>query len=249
MEDGKLSMLTRFGITVLLVALALAPAEAQRKSRKDYLITLTTDAGPMRLVLSDKTPLHKANFIKLARENFYDGLLFHRVIQDFMIQGGDPDSRNAVEKVALGNGGVKYRIPAEFDASLFHRKGAVGAARDNNPEKASSGSQFYIVQGKPYTDETLDQQLKRIVSGPSGTPRKPTASQREVYRTVGGSPHLDGNYTVFGQVIDGLTVIDSIAARPGDARNRPLKDVAMQKVTVKKMRKKKITRQYGYVYE
>lgn len=249
MENGKLKVLARISLVILVLSLAFSCAGTKGKSRKDYLVTMTTDAGTMRLVLSDKTPLHKANFIKLAREKYYDGLLFHRVIQDFMIQAGDPDSRGAAGKVALGNGGVKYVIPAEFDASLFHRKGAVGAARDNNPEKASSGSQFYIVKGKPYTNETLDQQLKRIVSGPSGTPRQATEAQRQVYRTAGGSPNLDGNYTVFGQVIDGLAVIDSIAAQPGDARNRPLKDVAMQKVTVKKMRKKKITKQYGYVYE
>lgn len=249
MDNGQFGIAARFVVLITLLFLTSLPAEAQRSSRRDHLVTIETDAGPMRLVLSDKTPLHKANFIKLTKENFYDGLLFHRVIEEFMIQGGDPDSRGAKAKAAIGSGGVKYRIPAEFDASLFHRKGAVAAARDGNPEKASSGSQFYIVQGKPYTDQTLDQQLARIVNEPAGLLRQPTEAQRQVYRTAGGSPHLDGNYTVFGQVIDGLAVVDSIAARPRDARNRPLNDAVMQKVTVKKMRKKKITKRYGYLYE
>ncbi len=195
----------------------------------------------MHLILFDETPLHKANFLKLAKDKFYDGLLFHRVIENFMIQGGDPNSKNAEAGVALGNGSVGYKIPAEFRPDLFHRKGAVAAARDNNPKKESSGCQFYIVQGRPMQGDDLEKQLARA-------PRQATEAQKEVYRTLGGSPHLDGNYTVFGQVIDGLAVIDSIAARPCDARDRPLKDVAMQ-VSVKKMRKKKITKMYGYRFD
>lgn len=232
---------------LLLVLLTLSPAIAQKRSKKDYLISLSTEAGTMHLILFDETPLHKANFLKLAMDKFYDGLLFHRVIENFMIQGGDPNSRNAEAGIALGNGSVGYKIPAEFRPDLFHRKGAVAAARDNNPEKESSGCQFYIVQGRPMTSDELDKQLARII--PKSTPpRQPTEAQKKVYQTLGGTPHLDGNYTVFGQVIDNLAVIDSIAARPGNARNRPNKDVRMD-VSVKKMRKKKITKKYGYPFE
>lgn len=223
------------------IATLVLPVQAQKKKKKDYLVTITTDAGAMRLVLFDETPLHKANFIKLAQEKFYDGLLFHRIIEAFMIQGGDPNSRNAKAKESLGNGDVGYKIPAEIRPNLFHQKGALGAARDNNPQKESSGCQFYIVEGRPMKGADLDRQLERAT-------RKTTDAQKEVYQTRGGTPHLDGGYTVFGQVIDGLAVIDSIATRPRDARDRPLKDVAMQ-VSVEQMRKKKITKKYGYSFE
>ena len=230
-------------MTLLFLGIAtlVSPVQAQKKKKKDYLVTITTDAGAMRLVLFDETPLHKANFIKLAQEKFYDGLLFHRIIEAFMIQGGDPNSRNAKPKESLGNGDVGYKIPAEIRPNLFHQKGALGAARDNNPQKESSGCQFYIVEGRPMKGADLDRQLERAT-------RKTTDAQKEVYQTRGGTPHLDGGYTVFGQVIDGLAVVDSIATRPRDARDRPLKDIAMQ-VSVEQMRKKKITKKYGYSFE
>ncbi len=247
MDSGQLKWRGTQTVFLSLVLLAASPAFAQKKSKKDDLITLSTKAGTMQIILFDKTPLHKANFLKLAKDNFYDGLLFHRVIENFMIQGGDPNSRNAESGVALGNGSVGYRIPAEFHPELFHQKGAVAAARDNNPQKESSGCQFYIVQGRPLSGADLEKQLARAPRDPI-TPREATEAQKEVYRKIGGSPHLDGNYTVFGQVIDGLAVIDSIATRPTDARDRPLKDVTMQ-VSVKKMRKKKITKKYGYRFD
>ncbi|MBU1821026.1 MAG: peptidylprolyl isomerase, partial [Bacteroidetes bacterium] len=150
------------------------------------------------------------------------------------------NSRQAASGVALGSGSPGYRVPAEFHPDLFHRKGAVAAARDNNPEKASSGSQFYIVQGRKWTEETLEAQLVCA-------PRKPTEAQKQVYLTEGGTPHLDGGYTVFGQVIDGMSVIDSIAARPRSQTDRPLRDVPM-KVSVERMKKKKITKRYGYIF-
>lgn len=237
-------MMKKYRVLVLLflgVASLGLPVQAQKKKKKDYLVTITTEAGPMRLVLFDETPLHKANFIKLAKEKFYDGLLFHRIIEAFMIQGGDPNSRNAKSKEALDNRDVGYKIPAEIHPNFFHRKGALGAARDNNPQKESSGCQFYLVQGRPMPGADLDRQLERAT-------RKPTDSQKKVYQTLGGTPHLDGGYTVFGQVIEGLAVIDSIAARPRDARDRPLKDVTMQ-VSVEQMKKKKITKKYGYSFE
>lgn len=212
---------------------------AQKNSKKDYLITISTDFGDMFLVLHDQTPKHKANFLKLAQEGFYNDLLFHRIIEGFMIQGGDPKSKEAKAGERLGSGDVGYTIPAEFDSSLIHRKGALSAARNNNPQKASSGCQFYIVQGKPQNPAQLKQLNKGGV--------KYTEAQRKIYETQGGVPHLDQNYTVFGQLIQGHEVLDRIASQPKDSSDRPVKDIRM-KVSVKKMRKKKITKTYGYTF-
>lgn len=214
---------------------------AQKKSNKDEVVTITTNQGTMRFILFDEAPKHKANFIKLAKDKFYDGLLFHRVIDDFMIQGGDPNSRNAKPDEMLGKGDNGYKIPAEFSPKLFHQKGALAAARDNNPAKESSGCQFYIVQGRKWSKPNLEKQATRAA-------RKLTDDQKKVYETVGGTPHLDGSYSVFGQLIDGMDVIDKIGSVERDERDRPEKDVAM-KVSVKKMKKKKITRKYGWNYE
>lgn len=200
------------------------------KNDKETLVQISTSYGDMLIELSDKTPMHKANFIKLAKEGFYDSTLFHRVMEGFMIQGGDPDSKQAPIGTVLGNGGPSYTVSAEFDTSLFHIKGALAAARqpDNvNPQKASSGSQFYLVQGKKYSVKELknmERALKR---------RMPeyalTQEQVEAYTTVGGIPFLDKNYTVFGQVIKGINVIDSIASVPVNRKNnhRPLANVPM----------------------
>jgi cyclophilin family peptidyl-prolyl cis-trans isomerase len=216
-------------------------AQAQKVSGRDYLVTIKTPFGEMKAILYDQTPLHKANFIKLAKDDFYDDLLFHRIIDGFMIQGGDPDSRFAKAGVALGNGGDEIPlVPAEFRPELFHRKGALAAARGSDPQKRSSGCQFYIVEGRVMKGDILEAQIKR-----SGRPA--TAAQREIYQTLGGSPHLDGAYTVFGQVISGLKVIDAISKQPRDSANRPLKDIKM-KVSVKKIRKKKILKRYGYSF-
>lgn len=187
-------------------------------------IRLTTDSGVIVLRLYDKTPLHRDNFLKLVSEKFFDSLLFHRVIKDFMIQGGDPVSKNAAPGDMLGMGGPGYRIPAEFDSTLFHKKGALAAAREGdqvNPERQSSGSQFYIVAGKVYTDMMLD-------GIESQQKRKIPANQRAVYKTVGGTPFLDMNYTVFGETESGLEVIDKIANVTRDPNNRPLKDIRMK---------------------
>jgi cyclophilin family peptidyl-prolyl cis-trans isomerase len=229
---------------LLLLLLTFFQSVAQKKSKKEELITIYTSYGEMKAILYDQTPLHKQNFLKLAKEHFYDSLLFHRIIEGFMIQGGDPNSKNAKAGERLGNGGGNLeRIPAEFHPELFHKKGTLAAARDNNPEKKSSACQFYIVQGKTYNDSDLEVQLKRM----AGT-RMPTPVQRETYKTLGGTPHLDGNYTVFGQVISGLAVLDSIAHQPKDRTDRPLKDIRMS-MKVEKMKKKKITKQYGYRFE
>lgn len=211
------------------------------QSKKDYLVTITTPWGDMHAILHDQTPLHKANFLKLADDKFYDGLLFHRIINLFMIQGGDPDSRKAKQGTMLGNGDVGYKIPAEITPELFHKKGVLAAARDNNPTKASSGCQFYVVHGQVWNDLTLQQQIARSPQ------RVFTDTQKQIYKTIGGTPHLDGNYTVFGQIIDNLWVVDSVATQQRDANNRPLNDIAM-KITCKKMRKKKITKLYGWEF-
>lgn len=231
----------------LLLALLLMPllVIGQNRKKKDYLVSLNTQFGTLRLVLYDQTPKHKENFIKLVNQKFYDSLLFHRVIPMFMIQGGDPNSRRAKPDEPLGRGDVGYKIPAEFVPTLFHKKGALAAARDNNPEKASSGCQFYIVQGRVWNDEELQKQIARIENMKGHVP---TDEQKQVYKTIGGAPHLDGNYTVFGEVIDGLAVVDSIAKQPRNEMDRPNQDIRM---TMKGdwVRKKKITKQFGYKYQ
>jgi cyclophilin family peptidyl-prolyl cis-trans isomerase len=237
---------------------------------------ITTPFGQMKGRLYDETPLHRDNFTKLVNEGYYDSLLFHRVIQNFMIQGGDPESKNAPKGKQLGNGGPDYTIPAEFNPKFFHKKGALAAARqgDNvNPSKASSGSQFYIVQGAVYDSLRLTQMNQKITESNLGSavqaalmsPEKATIRtkidslrkakdntalmqiweelkveaqqkdpslasgfsdlQKKAYSTIGGTPHLDGAYTVFGEIYEGLNIIDSIAAVKGDRNNRPLEDV------------------------
>ncbi len=217
----------------LLVLITIASCSASRpatpKIKKPVQVKLTTDSGVIVLKLYDKTPLHKSNFIKLVKERFYDGLLFHRVVNDFMIQGGDPNSKNAKPGVLLGEGGLKYTIPPEFDTSLFHKRGALAAAREadeNNPKKASSPTQFYIVDGKTYTDDEMDMIEKRFhISIPQ--------DHREFYKTIGGDPFLDMNYTVFGEVVSGMDVVEKIANAPKDENNRPLHDIKMQMAILK----------------
>lgn len=185
-------------------------------------VRISTDQGDCVVKLYNETPLHRDNFAKLALEGYYDGLLFHRVIENFMIQGGDPNSRYAGEKQRLGEGGPDYRVDAEFRDSLYHKKGVIAAARDNNPEKASSGSQFYLVQGRTFTDAGLDSLEQLRLGG-----RKIPPYQREVYKTLGGTPHLDQGYTVFGEVVQGISLIDRIAAVPTDQHDRPLENQRM----------------------
>ncbi|UPK70112.1 peptidylprolyl isomerase [Chitinophaga filiformis] len=205
---------------LLLLLLLLSFGTAMAKNRK---VKVITPYGTMIIRLYDQTPLHRDNFIKLVKGHFYDSTLFHRVINTFMIQGGDPESKHAQAGAMLGNGDVPYTIPAEFELDLYHIKGALAAARDNNPTKASSGCQFYIVQGKKWTDEQLDQLEKTRLGG-----RKIPVDQRERYKRIGGTPQLDQSYTVFGQVIKGLDVIDKIATQKTDANDRPLADVPMK---------------------
>ncbi|MEO6405310.1 MAG: peptidylprolyl isomerase [Ferruginibacter sp.] len=187
-----------------------------------YRVKLITDSGTMVIRLYDSTPLHRDNFIKLVKQGFYDSLMFHRVIPSFMIQGGDPVSKSAAPGMQLGNGGDDMtRIPAEFRSSLYHKKGVLAAARDDNPEKASSACQFYIVDGKTFTDDQLNnlELSKRI---------KYTEAQRNMYKTIGGTPHLDMAYTVFGEVESGMEVIEKISHAAKDNNNRPLTDIRMR---------------------
>lgn len=244
-----------------------------RPAETDTLVEISTSMGTMIVRLYKETPLHRSNFIKLASEGFYDSLMFHRVIGDFMIQGGDPTSRNADSTAFLGGGDIGYRIPAEFNSKLFHKKGALAAARDGNPEKASSGCQFYIVQGKKITTQELSNFINGVnyqnkmmllqeYTGRDSVKEKltdyntrgdqagldkymmevrkyvdaefekkiymPTAIQISEYVNHGGTPHLDNNYTVFGEVVSGWEVIDKIATVKTNAQNRPLQDVRMK---------------------
>jgi cyclophilin family peptidyl-prolyl cis-trans isomerase len=213
----------------LIMLLVLCCMNAFAAKPKHKYVRIKTSLGECIVMLYEQTPLHSSNFIKLSKKHYYDGTLFHRVIKDFMIQGGDPDSRHAAPGAVLGEGDVGYTIPAEFSDSLFHKKGVLAAARDDNPEKASSGCQFYIVQGKTFTDAQLDlleaKRLKHHIP----------EYQREVYRTLGGTPHLDRNYTVFGEVVQGLELVDRIAELQTDPNDRPNQNVQMT-VTVLKRR-------------
>ncbi|MCE2790493.1 MAG: peptidylprolyl isomerase [Saprospiraceae bacterium] len=205
-------------IQLSLIVLVLLGCE----SRQVNEVTIETQYGNMRVRLLDSTPQHKANFLKLVNEGFYDDLLFHRVIKGFMIQGGDPESKVAPMMKPLGMGGPDYTIPAEIGAPHF--KGMLAAARrgdEVNPEKASSGSQFYIVQGNALTAQDLDmyEVAKKLKYSPA---------QREKYLRLGGAPSLDGDYTVFGEIVEGLEVIDKIAAAETGPMDRPVKDIRMK---------------------
>lgn len=201
-----------------------------KTSEKKYYVLIETTYGNMTVELFNETPKHRDNFIKLVNEGFYDGLLFHRVIKNFMIQGGDPNSKNARPGQMLGNGNLGYTIPAEFVPGLIHKKGALAAARQGdivNPTKASSACQFYIVQGNVWSQERLQmraQQMNKTLD----------KQQIEAYTTVGGAPYLDYDYTVFGQVVKGLEVIDSIAAVKCGPGDRPLEDVKMKMTIIER---------------
>ncbi|MCA0428501.1 MAG: peptidylprolyl isomerase [Bacteroidetes bacterium] len=255
-----------------------APVQAKKTPKpyreKERMVEITTDFGTMVAVLYNETPKHRDNFVKLVQQGFYDSLLFHRIIKNFMIQGGDPLSKTADSTAMLGNGDVGYRIPAEFDNRIFHKKGALAAARDNNPERASSGCQFYIVQGRTYTVEELEKiintrnltrkqmmmynlfqsdtvqnklqvyqakgdkegQQKYMLSLQEGIEKEYNKQNPntidygiiDYYMKVGGTPHLDGDYTVFGELVSGLEVLDKLASVQTGNADRPLKDIRMK---------------------
>lgn len=286
-------MLKNIFLALLFFAIVI-PGKGQKK---DFVVTIHTKYGKMIALLYDETPKHKANFIKLAKAHYFDSLLFHRVIAGFMIQGGDPNSKKAKPGQSLGNGGPGYTIDAEFNPKFFHKKGALSAARLGdaaNPTKASSGSQFYIVQGTVLTSDNADELkfdqeklntgLQQFISKPVHQSLRDTLGQlysagdvyklkkkifslapqieketglkisKEVspekiqaYTTVGGTPFLDGGYTVFGEVIQGFEIIDKIAMEKKNGADRPLEDVVMI-VSVEELSKKKITKLYGYQF-
>ncbi len=261
-------------IYIAIVSLFISCQTKLDLGKKDRIVEVETEYGNLKIRLYDETPAHRDNFVKLAHEKYFDGTLFHRVIDGFMIQGGDPDSKAAKVGQRLGEGGPGYQIPAEINAALFHKRGVLAAARegdDVNPEKKSAGSQFYIAQGKVYTAGELDSlQMKMNGKLKSGIFKKIqmekaellskyqmegeldklteeidqikqevdslfslqkivlNKEQIEAYTTIGGIPHLDGNYTVFGEVIEGMDLIDSIARVETDDFDRPLKDISMK---------------------
>jgi peptidyl-prolyl cis-trans isomerase B (cyclophilin B) len=284
----------RLKLLILVIFVLPLMSYGQKTSKKDFVVKIKTNYGEMVVILYDETPKHKANFIKLAKEHYFDSLLFHRVITGFMIQGGDPNSKKAKSGEPLGNGGPGYLIDAEFNPKLFHKKGALAAARTNNPEKASSGSQFYIVQGAVLSSTAADElkvdqsklrpALQQFLAKPENASLRDSLSKlystttREAfnkkvfslipqieketgtkltkdvspemikaYTTIGGTPHLDGDYTVFGEVVKGLDVLDKIVAVKKDGMDRPLENVRMF-VSVEELPKKKITKLYGYQY-
>ncbi len=243
-------------------------------AQKETMVLFKTDMGNIKIKLYNETPKHKENFIKLINQKFYDGVLFHRVIKDFMVQTGDPDSKTAAKGAVLGNGGPGYTIPPEFNSKFIHKRGALAAARlgDNmNPKKESSGSQFYIVQGKTFTEQELtnmeagmaqqakmqfyieyinkpeNSKLKNRVDslnrardqaglnnivveldntiGKNFKPATFSPEQKKIYATIGGAPHLDGTYTIFGEVIEGMDVVDKISLVQRDKNDRPLEDI------------------------
>lgn len=259
---------------MLLPLLFACGTGSKTNSEEGPLVIISTELGDIQIRLYNETPLHRDNFLKLVKEGYYDGLLFHRVIKNFMIQGGDPDSRGAAAEVKLGNGGPGYTLEAEIKPGLFHKKGALAAARTSdqvNPERRSSGSQFYIVQGEVFTPEKLativerknyekagkifrhmyqekadsirtlqqegkqeefTQMLERLENEAKviADNEKYTFSdeQKAAYTTLGGTPHLDGAYTVFGEVVKGMEVIDAIANAQTNPDDRPLKDLVME---------------------
>jgi cyclophilin family peptidyl-prolyl cis-trans isomerase len=212
---------------ILALALCAILLSTNTFAKKPPTIVIETDYGKIEMILYDNTPKHRDNFIKLAKEHTLDGTLFHRVIPEFMIQGGDPTSKTAKPGDMLGSGDLGYKVDAEFVPQNYHKKGALAAARDGNPEKASSASQFYIVVGKKFDDKALD-----AISQRSGI--KYTEEQRNMYKTVGGTPHLDGGYTVFGEVTKGMDIVEKIVAEPRNKADRPEKDIRMNKVYLKR---------------
>lgn len=222
---------------LLFLFLSLCVLQASAAKPKNQYVKISTSKGECIIKLYNETPLHRDNFIKLAKQGTYNGTLFHRVIKAFMIQGGDPDSKNAKPDSLLGNGDLGYTIPAEFRDSLFHKKGVLAAARDNNPAKASSSCQFYIVQGKVWNDSTLNATEEKRLKF------KIPEWQRQVYKTIGGSPHLDRNYTVYGEVVKGLEMVDAIADEPTGKADRPKNDIKMTVTVLTKREAKKLEKE------
>lgn len=229
---------------VLLATISVSTAEAKKK--KVQLVEIKTSYGTMVVYLYDETPGHKKNFLELAKSGFYNGTTFHRVIHKFMIQGGDPNTKSADSAHLAGQGGPGFTIDAEIIPSLIHRKGVLAAARmpdHMNPTKASSGSQFYIVQGQILSNDELEMAIRRrkmIDPNFDYTPE-----QREIYKTIGGTPWLDGEYTIFGEVISGMEVIDEIAKVKTVINDKPAEDIKME-VNIIELSEKDIQKKYNF---
>ncbi|WP_294592675.1 peptidylprolyl isomerase [uncultured Rikenella sp.] len=230
---GSLALLSGFGIESATAARKLVAGQGAH-----YVVKMKTSRGTVRFRLYNDTPLHRDNFVRLAERGFYDNLLFHRVIRDFMIQTGDPQSIEGSQVTVYGENDAGYKLDAEIVPRHYHRRGAVAAAREGdalNPERRSSGSQFYIVTGRVHNDSTLTAARHRIAAGAADPAGAQITPQRErVYRTAGGAPHLDGSYTVFGEVIGGMGRVVRISKLPTDSQDRPKnEDVYIKSMTVK----------------
>lgn len=205
------------------------------QTNKEKIFRVKTNVGDIRIKLYNETPIHRDNFTKLVKEGYYNGLLFHRVIPNFMIQTGDNMSRNAKKAVSLGHGGKEYELDAEILPQFYHKRGVLAAARqgDNiNPERKSSGSQFYLVIGEVFSQQKLDELVLKINNSRKGKDSLILSDkQKEDYTTIGGSPHLDGMYSVFGEVIEGIKVVEKISKYRTDERNRPYKDIRIEIIT------------------
>jgi peptidyl-prolyl cis-trans isomerase B (cyclophilin B) len=224
-------------LSVLVMIFGMIGMSFSVNENDKKMVLISTSYGDMKLELNNETPGHRDNFLKLVSEHYYNGTLFHRVMKDFMIQGGDPNSATAAPGARLGSGGPGYTIPAEIDHSFIHRKGALCAARQPdavNPEFASSGSQFYIVEGKVMDASTVvSMEERRNSLLPEDQQWSYTTEQINAYVTVGGVPHLDGSYTVFGQLTEGFDVLKTISEVPVDKFNRPLTDIPMEVMIIK----------------
>lgn len=222
---------------LLSLLLTIALGVSAQTSEPRHEILLETDSGNVRIALYNETPQHRDNILRLVEAHAYDGVLFHRVISNFMVQTGDLGSIGASQGKLLGDTPEKYSVPAEIRfPQLFHKRGAVAAARegdDVNPERRSSATQFYIVWGRQWDDASLDKLQQRIDQMTQGTV-KLMPEIREVYKTLGGTPHLDGSYTVFGEVVEGLEVVERIEKAATDDHDRPLKDIRVVRATVVK---------------
>jgi len=229
MTTKKFCFLVAF-LSFLTGVCAQSLGKQAASKEKVYYVKIETSYGNMVVKLYNETPLHRDNFLKLVKEGTYNDVLFHRVINQFMIQGGDPNSRNAKPGQMLGDGDLGYTLPAEFRPGLYHKKGALAAARQAdqvNPEKRSSSCQFYIVQGNKWDAEKLKMVEQRLG-------RTFTKEQADVYATLGGTPFLDGDYTVFGEVVEGMEVIDKIAAVQTGPMDRPVEDVKMKMTIIER---------------
>ncbi len=230
----------RLSIISTILIITISCSSLKSSGRNEQMVLITTTEGDIKIKLYNETPFHRDNFKKLVKSKFYNDVLFHRVISEFMIQTGDPDSKKAEKDVLLGSGSVGYTIPAEFRTPyIYHKKGALAAARigDNvNPQKDSSGSQFYIVVGKTYTDQQLDimqrdKTAKYSIPDDGSNLRYLFSEQaRNDYKTVGGTPNLDGNYTVFGEVVEGLDIVEKISVVETNNSDRPLEDIKVVKM-------------------